>query len=164
MSVLEPAVAADLRAALASGPAAMFTMLSGLFTAVPGIRTVTFIAVAPDRTVTHRIGTSNPAHFPVGNVDPVEDTAWNRRILTDQRAVIGNDVPGMAEFIPETQGLVAMGYGACSCFPIVIAGETRGVVALLGDAGIFVRDTLAAIDDLLPIAALIFTFHGIGER
>jgi hypothetical protein len=114
--------------------------------------------------VTHRIGSSNPAHFPVGNVEPVADTAWNRRILTDRRAVIGNDVPGMAAFIPETADLVAMGYGACSCFPIVIAGQTRGVVALLGDAGIFMRDTLAAIDSLLPLAALLFTFEGISQR
>jgi hypothetical protein len=164
MSTIDPGIAAELKAALANGPTAMFALLSKLFTSLPGVRTATFIAVAPDRSATHRIGTSNPEHFPVGNVDPVEDTAWNRRILTDKQAVIGNDVPGMAEFIPETQGLVAMGYGACSCFPIVIAGETRGVVALLGDAGIFVRDTLAAIDALLPIAALLFTFVRISER
>jgi hypothetical protein len=164
MSVIDPQVAADLKTALADGPAAMFAVLSTLFTSVPGVRTATFIAVAPDKRVTHRIGTSNPAHFPVGNVDPVGDDPWNTGILRDKQPVIGNDVAGMATFLPETDGLVAMGYTACSCFPIVIAGETRGVVALLGDAGIFGRDTLAAIDKLLPIAALTFTFHGISER
>ena len=164
MSVIDPALAADLKSALASGPAAMFAALSKLFTSVPGVRTATFIAVAPDKTVTHRIGTSNPAHFPVGNVDPVGDDPWNTSILRDKQPVIGNDVAGMATFLPEADGLVAMGYTACSCFPIVIAGETRGVVALLGDAGIFGRDTLAAIDALLPIAALTFTFHGVSER
>ncbi len=164
MSGLDPVIAAELRSALASGPTALFAVLSRLFTSVPGVRTATFIATAPDRTFTHRIGTSNPAHFPVGNVDPVDDGAWNRRILGEMQPVIGNDVAGMAAFIPETGGLVAMGYGACSCFPIVIAGETRGVVALLGDAGIFTPAALAAIDALLPIAALTFTFHGISER
>ena len=84
--------------------------------------------------------------------------------VAEKLPVIGNDVAGMAAFIPETGGLVAMGYGACSCFPIVIAGETRGVIALLGDAGIFTPDALAEIDTLLPIAALIFTFEGISER
>lgn len=164
MTPIDPKTAAALTAALASGPTALFAALSALFTAIPGIRTATFIATAPDRTVTHRIGTSNPAHFPVGNVDPVDDGPWNRRILIDKRPVIGNDVPGMAAFIPETDGLVAMGYGATACFPIVIAGETRGVVALLGDAGIFTPAALAEIDALLPIAALIFTFDGISER
>jgi hypothetical protein len=165
MSAIDPTVAGELKAALASGPAAMFAVLSKLFTSVPGVRTATFIAVAPDKTVTHRIGTSNPAHFPVGNVDPVTDSLWNRRMLQAQRPLVGDDTPGMTAFLgDEAKGLVAMGYGACSCFPIVISGETRGVVALLGDAGIFVRATLEAIDSLLPIAALTFTFHGVSER
>jgi hypothetical protein len=165
MSAIDPTVAGELKAALASGPAAMFAVLSKLFTSVPGVRTATFIAVSPDKTVTHRIGTSNPAHFPVGNVDPVTDSLWNRRMLQAQRPLVGDDTPGMTAFLgDEAKGLVAMGYGACSCFPIVISGETRGVVALLGDAGIFVRATLEAIDSLLPIAALTFTFHGVSER
>lgn len=161
---LDPDIAAKLKAALADGPTALFAVLSALFTAVPGVRTATFIATAPDRTVTHRIGTSNPVDFPIGNVDPVGDDPWNNRILRDMQPVIGDSVEAMAAFIPETGGLVAMGYGACSCFPIVIAGETRGVVALLGNAGIFTPAALAQIDALLPIAALTFTFHGVSER
>jgi hypothetical protein len=163
MSVIDPATANRLGAALAAGPTQLFTLLSELFTSVPGVRTATFIATAPDKTVTHRIGTSNPNDFPVGNVDPVGDDVWNNTILGQMRPVIGNSVAGMAAFLPETDGLVAMGYGACSCFPIVIAGETRGVVALLGDAGIFTPAALAAVDTLLPIAALIFTFQGISK-
>ncbi len=161
---LDPAIAVQLKAALADSPVALFAVLSRLFTSVPGIRTATFIATAPDRTVTHRIGTSNPVDFPIGNVDPVGDDPWNNAILRDRKPVIGNSVAGMGAFLPETDGLVAMGYTACSCFPIVIAGETRGVVALLGDAGVFTPEALAAIDALLPVAALTFTFHGISER
>jgi len=165
MSAIDASLAADLKAALASGPTAMFTVLSRIFTSVPGVRTATFIAVAPDRSVTHRIGTSNPAHFPVGNVDPVTDSLWNRRMLQEQRPLVGDDVAGMVAFLgAEAGGLVDMGYGACSCFPVVIAGETRGVVALLGDAGVFTPHTLAQIDTLLPFAALTFTFHGISEK
>ena len=164
MTPLDPAIAQKLTAALATGPTQLFAVLSELFTAVPGVRTATFIATAPDKSVTHRIGTSDPKHFPVGNVDPVGDDPWTNRILREMKPVIGDSVAGMAEFIPETDGLVAMGYGACSCFPIVIAGETRGVVALLGDAGIFTPAALAEIDTLLPIAALVFTFQGISER
>lgn len=163
MTVIDPAIATRLAAALAAGPTQLFAVLSELFTAVPGIRTATFIATAPDKSVTHRIGTSNPVDFPVGNVDPVGDDVWNNTILGEMKPVIGNSVAGMGAFLPETDGLVAMGYGACSCFPIVISGETRGVVALLGDAGIFTPGTLARIDTLLPIAALTFTFEGISN-
>lgn len=164
MNAIDPIFSSTLSAALAGGREPLTALLAAEFTAIEGIRTATFIATAPDRTVTHRIGTSNPADFPIGNVDPVDDSPWNRRILVEKRAVIGDDVAGMAAFIPETDGLVAMGYGACSCFPIVIEGETRGVVALLGDAGVFTPEALAAIDALLPIAALLFTLEGISER
>ncbi len=164
MSPIGPYIASRLTYALADGAESLFGVLSALFTSVPGVRTATFIAVAPDRTVTHRIGTSNPVDFPIGNVDPVNDSLWNRSMLDDQQPLIGNDTPGMVAFLgEEASGLVAMGYGACSCFPIVIAGETRGVVALLGDAGIFTADALAEIDTLLPIAALTFTFEGISN-
>jgi GAF domain-containing protein len=164
MNAIDPIFSSTLSAALAGGREPLTALLAAEFTAIDGIRTATFIATAPDRTVTHRIGTSNPVDFPIGNVDPVDDSPWNRRILVEKRAVIGDDVAGMAAFIPETDGLVAMGYGACSCFPIVIDGETRGVVALLGDAGVFTPEALAAIDALLPIAALLFTLEGISER
>jgi hypothetical protein len=164
MTPIDPAIASRLKSGLAAGPAELFAVLSALFTSVPGVRTATFIAVAPDRTVSHRIGTSNPTDFPIGNVDPVNDSLWNRSMLRDQNPLIGDDTPGMAAFLgEEASGLVAMGYGACSCFPIVIAGETRGVVALLGDAGIFTPSALTEIDTLLPIAALVLTFEGISN-
>lgn len=164
MTMIDPAIAARLTTALAAGRTELIALLSELFTGIDGVRTATFIATAPDRSVTHRVGTSNPAHFPIGNVDPVDDSPWNRRILVEKLPVIGDSVEAMAAFIPETGGLVEMGYGACSCFPIVIAGETRGVVALLGDTGIFTPAALAAIDTHLPIAALLFTLKGISER
>ncbi|WP_375450681.1 hypothetical protein [uncultured Devosia sp.] len=164
MTILDHATAARLTQALAAGAQPTIAVLSDLFTSLPGIRTATFIATAPDRTVTHRIGTSDPVHFPIGNVDPIDDGAWNRRIFGDRLPVIGNDVAGMAHFIPETDQLVALNYGAIACFPILIAGDVRGVVALLGDAGIFTPTTLADIASLLPTAALLFTFEGISER
>ena len=164
MSPLDPNTAATLSAALAAGAAETVAEINALFLAIAGIRTVTWLATAPDRSVTHRIGTSNTRDFPIGGFDPIDDSAWNRRIFGEKKPIIGDDVPGMTAFIPETGHLVAMGYGATACVPIVIAGEVRGTVNFLGDSGIFSADTLARITSLLPIAALIFTFPGISER
>jgi GAF domain-containing protein len=153
-----------LRTALATGPTALFPELTQLFLTLTGVRTVTYLAVAPDRSVTHRIGTSDPVNFPLGGFDPIDDGPWCRRILGDKSPVIGNTPDEMARFIPETDALVQMGYGALICAPIVIAAETNGVVCLLGDAGFVTPTLLSDLDDLLPIAALIFTFPGISDR
>ena len=42
MSALDAATLMELKGALASGPAALFALLSRLFVAVPGVRTATF--------------------------------------------------------------------------------------------------------------------------
>ncbi|MEO8759193.1 MAG: hypothetical protein ABI398_15740 [Devosia sp.] len=164
MSPLDPALAARLQAALAVGPAQLFAVLNGLFTALPGVRTVTWLAARPAEKITLRVGTSDPVNFPLGGSDPIDEAAWSRQIYGDKQFIVGNTPAEMSAFIPETEDLVKLGYGSTLCAPIVIAGEARGTVNLLGDANIFTPALLAELDALLPIAALIFTFEEIAAR
>jgi hypothetical protein len=164
LSVLDPKTAARLSEALAAGPAQLLDVLNDLFLALPGVRTVTWLAARPAEKITRRIGTSDPQNFPIGGFDPIDDGAWSRRVYGDKLPIIGNTPAEMAVYIPETDELVRMGYGALICAPIVIDGAARGTVNLLGDAGIFTPALLGEIDALLPLAALIFTFEGVGER
>jgi hypothetical protein len=164
MSVLDPKTADTLRGALAAGSAQLLDVLNGLFLALPGVRTVTWLAAVPAEKITRRIGTSDPANFPVGGSDPIDEAAWSRRIYGDKQPIVGNTPAEMAPYIPETDELVKMGFGSTLCAPIVIGGEARGTVNLLGDAHIFTPALLAELNALLPIAALVFTFEGIGAR
>jgi hypothetical protein len=164
MSIIEPAASREIVAALAAGPVELMAFVIKSVGALPGVRTVTFLATAPDKSETHRIGTSDPVNFPIGGFDPWADDAWHRRIFGDKRAVVADNPVQLTEFIPEADQLVAMGYGATLCVPLIIAREVRGAVCALGDAGILTPSTLAAVDTLLPIAALVFTFGGISER
>ena len=164
MSLLDRKTAETLRTALAAGSAQLLDVLNGLFLALPGVRTVTWLAAVPTEKITRRIGTSDPVYFPIGGSDPIDDAAWSRRIYGDKQPIIGNTPAEMAVYIPETDELVKMGYGSTLCAPIVIGGQARGTVNLLGDAHIFTPALLAELDALLPIAALIFTFEGIGAR
>ena len=137
---------------------ALIAALNPLFLALPGVRTVTWLAAIPERQITLRVGTSDPAGFPVGGFDPIDDQAWSRRIYQDKLPIVGNTPAEMAEYIPETADLERMGFGSTLCMPIVIGGTARGTVNLLGDAHIFTADLLARLRSLLPLAALIFTF------
>jgi len=161
MSVLDPARSATLRAALAAGPQPYIAELAKLFTALPGVTTMTILATAPDRSIVHRIGTSDAAGFPLGGFDPIDDGPWSRRIFVERLPVIGNTSAEMARYIPETAELEAAGFGSTICVPVIVAGEVRGTVNLLGAAGVFTPDVLAAVDALLPLAALVFAFEGI---
>ena len=164
MSALQPDFARDLTEALSTGPQSVIALLNTMLKTLSGVRTVTWLTVAPDRSVTHRIGTSDAANFPIGGFDPIDDSAWNRQIFDRKLPVIGNSPDQMRQFIPETDELVTMGYGATLCAPIIIGGEVRGVLCVLGDASILTPALLDEIALLLPIAALIFTFSGINER
>lgn len=164
MIPLEPEIATRLSAALATGPDALLDVLNGLLLELPRVRTVTWLAAVPAQKLTRRIGTSDPKHFPLGASDPIDEAAWSRRIYVDKLPIVGNSPAEMAVYIPETAELEAMGYGATLCMPIVIGGTTRGTVNLLGDAGIFTPDVLGAVNALLPLAALIFTYPEIGTR
>jgi hypothetical protein len=164
MSAIDPIAAKRIADALAIGPEQVVALLCDWLLSLPGVRTATFLATAPDMSETHRIGTSDPVGFPVGGYDPWADDAWHRRIFGEKRAVVADNPAQLAEFIPEADQLVAMGYGATLCVPVIIAGDVRGAMCALGDAGILTPSTLAAVDSLLPIAALLFTFPGISER
>ena len=139
MILLDPQTADDLVVALADGPDALVGELNRLILALPGVRTVTWLAAVPEQKIT-------------------------RRIYIDKLPIIGNSPAEMAVYIPETADLEKLGYYSTLCMPIVIAGETRGTVNLLGDAGIFTPDLLSALNTLLPIAALIFVFEDLGTR
>ena len=164
MIPLDPKTADDLTVALAEGPDALIAELNRLMLALPGVRTVTWLAAVPEQKLTRRIGTSDPKHFPLGASDPIDDAAWSRRIYQDKLPIIGNSPAEMAVYIPETADLEQLGYYSTLCMPIVIDGAARGTVNLLGDAGIFTPDLISALNTLLPLAALIFVFDGIGTR
>lgn len=164
MSLIDPAFARSVAQGLATGPQELIAALNAALTTLPGVVTVTWLATAPDRSVTHRIGTSEPQGFPIGGFDPIDDSEWNRRIFGEQQPVIGDTPEQMRAFIPETDALVAMGYGSTLCAPIIIGGEVRGVLCLLGKAGILTPALLSEVQTLLPVAALVFAFPEISDR
>ena len=164
MTLIDPSFARAVAWGLATGPQELIGVINASLLQRGDIRTVTWLATAPDHSVTHRIGTSDPQGFPIGGWDPIDDSAWNRRIFGEKQPVVGDTPDAMRAFIPETDQLVAMGYGATLCAPIVIGGAVRGVLCVLGDSGILTPVLLAEIDTLLPIAALVFAFPKVAER
>ena len=163
MTPLDPSTAKTIAIALAAGPNQTIAALNALFLALPGVRAVTWLAAFPSEKITRRVGTSDPKYFPTTGFDPIDDGPWCRRIYGEKLPIIGNTLDEMAVYIPESSELGKIGYGSTLCAPIVIAGRARGTVNLLGDTNIFTPALISDLNALLPLAALIFTFDGIGE-
>ncbi len=161
MTVLDPATGARLSEALAAGASELFDVINGLFLALPGVRTVTWLAARPDQAITLRVGTSDATNFPIGGFDPIDEAPWSRRIYGEKLPIITNTPDEMTFYVPETAELVKLGYGSLVCAPIVIDGAARGTVNLIGVTGLFTPALLAEINVLLPIAALVFTFDEV---
>ncbi|WEK05816.1 MAG: GAF domain-containing protein [Candidatus Devosia phytovorans] len=161
MPILDPAFADRLSIALAAGRQEFITLLTAQFLALPGLRTATWLAILPDRSRTDRIGTSDPKVFPIGGFDIIrDDDPWCMRILGEKRPVVCNSPTEMFDFLPgEAQVLIDMGFTCNLSAPMIIDGETRGTVNILGDAGALTPETLAEVSRLLTIAALVFTFR-----
>jgi len=161
LHTIDPQFADRLGAALAAGRQEFIALLTEQFLSLPGLRTATWLAILPDRSRTDRIGTSDAKTFPIGGFDVItDDDPWCRRILGEKRPVVCNSEAEMFDFLPnEAQILIDMGYTCNLSAPIIVAGETRGTVNLLGDAGALTAETLTNITRLLTIAALVFTFR-----
>lgn len=164
MRALPLDLARHLTRALAAGPQPVIDTAIDLLRVLPGVAAATILATAADKSVIRRIGTSHQATFPLGAYDPVDDSAWFRRMFGEQRPIVADTPAEMAAFIPETGDLVALGIGATMCVPIVVEGEVAGAVNVLGPSGILTPQLIDAVDAVLPLAALIFAFPGISER
>lgn len=161
MSLIDPLFADRLGDALAAGRQEFIALLTDQYLRLPGLRTATWLTILPDLSRTDRIGTSDPETFPVGGFDLItDDDPWCRRILGEKRPVICNSEVEMFQFLPnEAQILLDLGYGCNLSAPMIVAGETRGTVNLLGEAGALTPQTLTTIAHLLTISALVFTFR-----
>ena len=154
---------ASVLSALAKGPRPLLDLLTGMFTAIEGVTSMTMLARVEQRQIMRRIASSDIAHFPLGGFDPIDDSPWCRRILVEQRPILGNTPDEMTAYIPEAADLVAIGLEAITCVPMVIGGVTCGSVNLMGPAHTFSPKTLAAVEALMPLAALVFVFAEVGE-
>ena len=161
MTVLDAAVASRLNTALATGATALFAAINELFLALPGVRTVTWLAARPAQKITLRVGTSDAQNFPLGGSDPIDEAPWSRRIYGEKLPIVTNNPAEMSFYVPETEDLVKLGYGSLVCAPIVIAGEARGTVNVIGATGAITPSLLEQINTLLPIAALVFTMSEV---
>lgn len=164
MTVLTPHSSRELIDALAEGPSALITLLNQTILSLNGFTAVTLLACDPAEHFTRRIGTSDPGIFPEGAAERIVDSAWHRRIFNEKAPVIANTPDEMTQFYPEAADLEAFGFGAIISAPIVLNGQVRGILNILGERDVLTSERLRETENLIPITALVFALADTSGR
>lgn len=164
MNFVEPHADRDLIDAIATSPSALVAHLNAAILSLQGVIAVTLLAHDPNEPFTRRIATSDPEIFPHGATEDMQDSAWHRRIFGEKIAVKANTPDEMTPFYPEAADLKALGFGAIISAPIVLSGQVRGVINILGEDGMLTPALLIELEHLIPIAALVLALSDTSGR
>ena len=149
------ATATRLPEAVARGPDALFALLAERVARAVGYDLLTVLAPTPGGRVLTRLFSSNPEQYPLGDADRVEDTAWFRQLFGRGEPIIANDGPEIERWLPGFDVFFAeQGYGALANVPVIVSGRPVGLINMMGQAGHFSPERLAALRRQLPLAAL----------
>lgn len=143
--------AVDEADALCSGPGALYDLVARRLRRRPGYDLLTVLApnAAGDRLV--RLFSSDLNQYPLGDADIIRDSKWLRRLFVERAPVIANEPGAILAWLPDFPGLAV---GSLVNLPVVIAGESIGLINLTAAAGHFSDDNVGAVCEEIPLVAL----------
>jgi hypothetical protein len=144
----------DFSPALANGPQAILKLLADRLKAGPGYDLFTILA--PDETGARllRLFSTNHEQYPLGPADEVKDDLWFRRLFADRLPIVANTMDEISTWLPDYQIFVEQNYSSLLNMPVVFAGQTIGLINMMGGSHHFDDAALAKIRTTLPMAAL----------
>jgi hypothetical protein len=155
---------AEIADTLRIGPDALYDLLARRLKRRPGYRLLTVLAPneAGNRLV--RLFSSDHDQYPLGNADAVSDSKWFQRLFVERAPVVANDALAILNWLPDFFDPATSGYGSLINFPVVIAEESVGLVNLTAPVGHFGDDSVRAVRNEIPLAALAILASRISPR
>jgi GAF domain-containing protein len=154
------AQSSTLADAMPEGPGAIFDVLAKHIQENVGYLLMTVLVPASDAPFLDRVFSTNQHQYPLGKADPIEDSIWFRRLFAEGEAIVANDAEAIKAWLPGFDAYLAQGYGSLVNIPIVISGNTIGLLNLMHEAGHFTAHRLAVLRQELPVAALAIFASG----
>lgn len=78
---------------------------------------------------------SRPAVHPIGSSHPIGTPAWNDLVISRGQPYIGCDTDDLRWAYHDAEYLNGLGCGSALNVPVVVSGETVGMVSLMHEAG-----------------------------
>jgi GAF domain-containing protein len=146
----------DFAAALAAmdQPRAAFAGLEALSAERVGHRLFTLMTVDADAGLARRAWSNMPDAYPVSGAKPLHDDEWSRAVMGRHETWVMNSIDHIARYFPDHALIASLGCQSCLNLPVPVAGQVLGTVNILGPAGHFTPERIAAAETLrLPAAA-----------
>ncbi|ATE54262.1 MULTISPECIES: GAF domain-containing protein [Actinosynnema] len=118
-----------------------------------GVRLFTVLAWIPERKALRRVHSSHPEQYPVGGEKTVEVAAgWIDRCITNAEPYFGPDKAAVREIFADHDLIESLGCGTIVNVPVLDGDRVLGVLNLLDAEGAYTRETVAAAEELAPLA------------
>ena len=139
-----------------SGPQDAFDALRELTLDVVGVKLFTVTTIEPGTGMAGRIYSNMPEAYPVSGTKPSNETDWSRQVMKEKRTFVANTIEDIADVFYYHELIKSLGCESVINVPIVVAGEVRGTINCLHEAGFYTPERVQAAEALkLPGAVCL---------
>ena len=153
------AVAAD-----GATPETAFAALWALTRDVVGVKLFTVMTHDGRNGVGQRIYSNMPDAYPVSGTKPANETDWSRQVIRDQKTFVANDIDGIAAVFSDHELIQSLGCESVINVPIVVAGQVKGTINCLHEAGFYTPKRVAAAEALKLPGAVCLLFNELTAK
>ena len=137
-------------------PEAAFAALWALTRDVVGVKLFTVMTHDSRNGVAQRIYSNMPEAYPVSGTKPANETHWSRQVIGKKQTFVANDIEGIAAVFSDHELIKSLGCESVINVPIVVAGEVKGTINCLHEAGFYTPERVEAAEALkLPGAVCL---------
>jgi hypothetical protein len=113
-----------------------------------GIKLFTLMEVDPERELAWRSHTNMPGAYPLKGEKPFPKNRWAEIVEQNGETFVAHSINEIAEVFPDHELIQSLGCESCLNLPIFIAGQLRGTLNCLHEAGHYTPDRVAAAETL----------------
>lgn len=138
------------------GPQKAFDALCALTRDHVGAKLFTVMTHDSRTGVAGRVYSNMPDAYPVSGTKPANETDWSRQVIGEKRTFVANDIDAIAAVFDDHALIKSLGCESVINVPIIVAGEVRGTINCLHEAGFYTPERVAAAEALkLPGAVCL---------
>ena len=142
--------------AAAQGPRDAFDALCALTRDVVGVKLFTVMTHDARTGMAGRIYSNMPEAYPVSGTKPANETDWSRQVIQEKRTFVANTIEDIAEVFYDHELIRSLGCESVINVPIIVAGEFKGTINCLHEAGFYTPERVEAAEALkLPGAVCL---------